>query len=195
MSGKISPLSVEIAAWAFLCSGLAIGIGIETDWGNRFVWPLSPVDNVTPAAFDKPALTEAFNLPPADQYLEIAMRPLFVVTRRPAPERPPPPPQEPPKPLMQKGQFLLTGTMLVGEARFAQLLQKTGNKPHVIGQGKVINGMTVRDIQPNHVVLEQYGDSETLMLHTAKGIATKPPDPSLPPSIAPPILPPPILPR
>ena len=165
MSQLLSPLRVETGFWLLLCGGLAAGIGYETDWGQRWQWPLAATA-LAPAEFIKPVLVEPFHLPPPDTFLETTLRPIFVVTRRPAPI---PPPPEPPRPSMQKDQFKLTGVTLVPEGKFAYLFDKASNKTRVVGEGKEINGITVKEIRPDRVVLGQYDDTEVLQLRTAKG--------------------------
>lgn len=168
MTGRaLSPLRVEASLWLLVLGGLAAGIGIETDWGTKLVWPVAaPAVDATPLA--KPALAEPFRLPPPDTYLETPMRPIFVVTRRPAPI---PPPPEPPKPSMKRGQFQLTGTTILPDGRFAYLLEKAGNKTRVVAQGKEINGITVKEVHADRVVLTQHDDTELLTLVTAKAPA------------------------
>lgn len=174
----LTPLRVETSLWIVLLGGLTAGIGIETDWGRQWMWPLAVPPVITPE-FTQPAMTEPFRLPPPDTFLETSLRPIFVVTRRPAPI---PPPPEPPKPSMKRGQFLLTGTTIVPEGRFAYLLEKAGNKTRVVAQGKIINGITVKEVHPDRVILQQYDDTEMLGLITAKAL---PPAPVAKPSAAP----------
>lgn len=169
MSRILAPYRVEIAVWLVLCGGLLAGIGVETDWGRQWSWPIAENKSAS-AAFVKPALTEPFRLPPSDEFIEIALRPLFVVTRSPAPI-PPPPSAEPPKPKMQKDQFILTGTTIVSEGKFAHLIEKAGNKSRVVAEGKEINGILIKEITADHVILVQYDDTERLALRTAKAPA------------------------
>lgn len=170
MSRLLTPRRVEAGFWLLLCGGLATGIGTETDWGRRWQWPVAEAA-LAPAAFTKPALADPFRLPAPDTYLETTLRPVFVVTRRPAPI---PPPPEPPKPSMRKDQFVLTGTTLVPEGKFAFLLEKAGNKVRVVSEGKEINGLQVKEVSATRVVLVQHDDQEVLVLKTAKGPATPP---------------------
>ena len=181
-SGALTPRRVEAAFWLALFSALVIAIGIESDWGRRWTLPLQQIDG-QPAPFTKPALTEPFKMPAADAFLEIAMRPIFVSTRRPAPTVT----VEAPKPRMKKDQFTLTGTTLVPEGKFAHLTEKAGNKSHVLSEGREINGILIKEIRADRVVLTQHDDTETIMLHVAKAPKLPPP----PPQLAPPQIPPP----
>lgn len=183
MSSPLTPLRVETGLWLLLCGGLAAGIGIETDWGRQ----LHPAAVAQPEAhsnFVKPLLAEPFHLAPPDTFLETAMRPLFIVSRRPAP---PPPPPEPPKPAMQKDQFRLTGITIVPGGNFAFLVEKSGNRNRVVSAGKEINGIMVKEVSANQVVLTQFDDTEILTLKTARGpLTTAPAAPPVPPPAAPP---------
>ncbi len=163
----VTPSVIETAFWIILCGSLAVGIGMETDWGTRWRYAL-PNETADAAKLTTPTLTESYGLPVADEFLETAMRPLFIVTRRPTPPTPPP---EPPKPTMKREQFTLTGITVLPGSKFAFLTEKAGNKNRVVQEGKEINGIVVKDIQSDRVVLGQYDETEVLMLRTAKGPA------------------------
>lgn len=166
----VGPSRAETVFWLALCGALAIGIGIETDWGRKIEQP-SPEIMETSAAigdFTPPRLAIPFRLPPPDTMLETSLRPLFIATRRPAP---PPLPPEPPKPTMKRDQFTLTGITVLPDGKFAFLTEKAGNKNRFVQEGKEINGITVKEIQGDRVVLSQYDETEILMLRTAKGPA------------------------
>lgn len=186
MSSPLTPSRVEMGLWLLLCGGLATGIGVETDWGRRLHPPA--VKQPEPRTdFVKPLLAEPFHLAPPDTFLETAMRPLFIVSRRPAP---PPPPPEPPKPAMQKDQFRLTGITIVPGGNFAFLVEKSGNRNRVVSAGKEINGIMVKEVSANQVVLTQFDDTEILTLKTARGplatVPAAPPATPAPPPAAPP---------
>lgn len=168
------PRGVETAFWLTLCGALTGGIGIETDWGRRLALPPPPQTAAADTAsgdFTPPTLAAPYRLPAIDTMLETSLRPLFVSTRRPAP---PPLPPEPPKPTMNKGQFKLSGVSILPEGKFAFLVDKSGKQTHVVAQGKEINGILVKEVSPDSVVLSQHGDSELLVLQTAKGPARIP---------------------
>lgn len=161
MSPLLTPFRIEAGFWLLLCGCLAIGIGHEIEWGGRMTWPL-PDFTGAPASFTPPALTEPFRLLPPDNYPETTLRPMLVATRRPAPIL------SSPNSGMKKGQFVLTGTTLLPEGKFAFLLEKAGNKVHVISEGKAINGIVVKRVRDNRIVLTQYDDEEVLELQPAK---------------------------
>lgn len=164
MSTALTPIRVETGFWLILWAGLAAGIGIETDWGRQLQWPVAELAQAPPDVA-RPVLTEPFRLPEPDRHLTIATRPIFVVTRLPAP---PAPLADASRPSMKKDQFVLMGTTIVPEGKFAFLLEKAGNKSRVVAEGKEINGIMVKDVKADRVVLSQGGDTEVLVLKTIK---------------------------
>ncbi len=159
-----SPLSVEAFVWFVLIAGVTVITGLETDWWRKLELSIQEPANES-ATFSPPTLAVPFEPPAIDRLLETALRPLFVATRRPAPY---PLPPQPPKPSMAKGQFLLSGTTIVPEGRFAQLVQKSGNKSISVAEGEMVNGILVKTISPESVVLTQHDDSEVLTLVSPK---------------------------
>lgn len=164
VSAALTPVRVETAFWIILCVSLAAGIGLEANWGRQVQGPV-PIIAETPAAFSKPALAEPFRLAPPDQYSQMTARPIFIVTRRPAPTAPPP---EAIKPSMKKDQFILMGTTIAGASKIAFLVEKAGNKSQVVAEGKEINGIMVKEVKADRIVLSQFGDTEVLVLRTNK---------------------------
>lgn len=164
VGAALTPRRVETAFWVILWGGLAAGLGLETNWGRQKQWPIEPIVETRPE-FSEPALAEPFRLPPSDHYVQMTARPIFVVTRRPAPLTPP---SESTKPGMKKDQFVLMGTTIAGGSKIAFLVEKAGNKSRVVAEGKEINGVTVREVMADRIVLSQFGDTETLMLGTNK---------------------------
>lgn len=171
MTRIMTPRRFVATAWIILFCGSVIGIGIETEWGRRWVWPVK-LTMPEPASFAKPSLADPFALPSADAFLEIAMRPLFVASRRPTPTVATA--ENAPKPSMKRDQFVLTGTTIVPEGKFAHLLEKAGNKSHVIAEGNDINGINVKEIKPGQVILSQNDETEILPLRIVK-VTSQPP--------------------
>lgn len=110
---------------------------------------------------------EAKLLPPltvvqADQqYPELAARPLWTPTRRPAPAAAAPSTYTP-------GQFVLQGVIVVGNSRTAMLREKANGKLHRVEAGKQLNGITVAEIAPDSVTLSQGADREVVPLQVQK---------------------------
>jgi hypothetical protein len=170
MSSLFTPNRVETAFWLTICGGLLVGVGLETNWGRQL--GAAPYSDTHPQGnFDKPVLAEPYHLPTPDTMLETATRPLFVVTRRPAPTV-----EVAPQSTMNKGQFTLTGVSIVPQGKFAFLLERASKRNLVVAEGKEINGITIKEVQPDQVILVQNADSEVLLLTVAKG-------PAVPPSI------------
>lgn len=181
MTLQLTPWRVESAFWLAVSCGLATGIGFQTDWGRQVHLPVS-VERPVEEGFTAPRLVAPFELAAPDTFLETAMRPVFSVTRRPAP---PPPPPEPPKPTMKKEQFVLTGVTVSASGNFAFLAEKAANRGRVVREGNEINGITVKQITATQVTLGQYDDTEVLTLKTAKGPAASPGIPARPDPRAP----------
>ena len=92
---------------------------------------------------------------------------------------------------MKKDQFILRGTTVVAEGKFAFLLEKAGNRSHVVAEGKEINGIMVKEVTTERVVLGQYDETEVLVLKSIK----PPPRAPAPPAVAPGVAAPPAGPR
>jgi hypothetical protein len=190
MTWSLTPSRAEAGFWLILTAGLAAGVGLETDWGRQPELPL-PKTAGTPPVFAKPVLAEPFQLGGPDQFPDITSRPLFIITRLPAPVAP----TADSKPSMKKDQFILLGTTIVGADKFAFLLEKAGNRSRVVGVGKEINGITVKEVAADRVVLSQHDDTEVLLLKMNKpapGAITPiaPPIPAPRPAMAPAVTPP-----
>jgi hypothetical protein len=138
-----------IAALAVLTAGLAALLAIQVGLVER-------TPSVLPAKRATPA--EAKLLPPVptvaleQAYAETATRPLFVPSRRPAPQLP-----VAAAPAFQRGQFTLQGVIIVGENRTAMLREKSSGRIHRVETGREINGVKVIKIDP-HVVTMGVGD-------------------------------------
>jgi len=164
MSSASTPIRAEAAFWLIITVGLAVCIGIETDWGRQTQWPVMQTAGAPPV-LPKLALAEPFQLAGPDQFPNITLRPLFIVTRSPAP---PAPLADSSNSGMRKDQFVLVGTTIVGEGKFAFLLEKAGNRSRVVAEGKEINGIMVKEVSADRVVLSQNADTEVLLLKASK---------------------------
>jgi len=157
-----NPLAALLAAVAVL---LAVVIAAEaTLGGGHFATPGEP---------KQAAPAEARLLPPLpvaspESYPETGSRPLFIATRRPAPEAP-----SAAQNSFQKGQFILQGVIVVGDNRVAMLREKSSGKIHRVEQGRDVNGIKVAQITPEEVTLTLGADREVLPLLVGKGGAAQ----------------------
>ena len=103
---------------------------------------------------------------PDQEYAEMGSRPLFTPTRRPAPPATAPAAQS----AMAKGQFTLTGVTIVGPLKIALLREKSSGRVIRVEEGKDVNGITVAQVDPEHVKLTQGGDSEVVQMLVTKGV-------------------------
>lgn len=165
--------------WGGVCIVLALVVGgLELDWGRQFYAPLPVLRKSAVKPAENPLLPE-FALPPLEQgYPETVKRPLFVVTRLPAP---PPPPPAPPKPAMQKGQFILLGSIITQDVSIALLKEKSSGKTYRVAKGKEINGITLEKVEAQKVTLTQGDDREELLLKINAAPRTVPAQTTAPP--------------
>jgi hypothetical protein len=153
-----NPLVLALAALAVV---LLVVIGVETGFGAGFRAGI-------PASTSKKAVPfEAKLLPSiaagnAEQlYPETAARPLFIPTRRPAPE-------VVAQSTFQPGQFVLQGVIVVGENRIALLREKSSGRIHRVERGKEVSGVKVAEINREAVTLTQGNGREVLELQVQK---------------------------
>lgn len=95
-------------------------------------------------------------------------RTLFNPTRRPAPAAI----VEAAKPRIQRGQFALSGTLVVDGKATAFLREVAGGKSRRVTQGESVNGMVVSEIRADRVRLSMGDESEELVLKIASGPKT-----------------------
>jgi hypothetical protein len=148
-----------IAALCVLAVILAAIIALEMGLGPSLASALQPGGAKRSVAADSKLLPAIVATAPEQAYPETAARPLFIPTRRPAPEA-----VVAPQSTFQKGQFVLQGVIAVGENRIAMLREKSNGKIHRVERGKEVNGIKVAEIQRETVTLAQGGEQEVLAL-------------------------------
>ncbi|HYR01409.1 MAG TPA: hypothetical protein VET86_15315 [Casimicrobiaceae bacterium] len=138
-------------------------IAWETDLGRavrRVPPPEAPVE-------PKPvvtALLPEFAIPGGTAArTETVQRTLFNPTRRAAPVLA----ADASKARMQRGQFALTGTLVVGGKNTAFLRENAGGRARRVLQGETINGLLVAEVKPDRVRLALGDESEELVLRVA----------------------------
>jgi hypothetical protein len=162
--------------WTPVALALMGVIAWETDWGDGFYRPVvvAAAPEARPLA---PALLPEYKAAAGlEAFDEVIDRPLFSPTRRQAP---PPPPPEPPKQVMQTGQFLLTGTIKVGDKLYAFLKEAKGGKGVRASEGDTLpGGIKLLKVEADKVVLTQYDSEEEVKLLVSKSTRMTPVPPA-----------------
>jgi hypothetical protein len=149
--------------WLVPLLALAALVGWETDWGRELQPPLPAPEAITPKPVVAALMPEYEIAGGVAARQETVERTLFNPTRRPAP----PVNQEGAVPRLQRGQFALTGTMIVDGKNTAFLREVTGNRSRRVQQGESINGLLVAEVRPDRVKLTMGDESEELVLKVA----------------------------
>jgi hypothetical protein len=145
-----------IAALAALTVALVAILAVEVGLGTR---TQSTVPSKRGVAAEAKLLPPLSPVVPEQAYAETATRPLFVPTRRPAPEL-----AVAALPAFQRGQFTLQGVIVAGNSRTAMLREKSSGKIHRVETGREINGIKVIQIDPSVVTLGVGDERETVPL-------------------------------
>ena len=138
---------------------LALVIGWETGWGKAFVRHPAPAETLAPKPVVAAVLPEYAIPGGPTAHTEMVQRTLFNPTRRPAPAAP-----EVTAGRMQRGQFALTGTLVIDGKSTAYLREVQGNKSRRVLAGDKVNGMLVAEVNADRVRLTMGNESEELML-------------------------------
>jgi hypothetical protein len=138
---------------------LVLVVGWETGWGKVLTRHPAPAEPIAPKPVVASLLPE-YSIPggPAG-HPEMVQRTLFNPTRRPAPAAP-----EATASRLQRGQFALTGTLMIDGKSTAFLREVQGNKARRVLAGDKINGMVVAEVRPDRVKLTLGDESEELLL-------------------------------
>ena len=154
--------------WLVPLAVLVLLILWQTEWGSAFLRE-APTD---PGAVAKPMIVSLLPeyQPPAtpDANRDVVERSLFNPTRRPAPAAL----AQAAKPQLQRGQFTLSGTLVVDGKATAFLRETNGGKSRRVAQGESVNGMLVTEIKTDRIRLTLGDESEELTLKLAVGPKT-----------------------
>lgn len=160
------PLPVQSALWWLLpLVALAVTFGLETDWGRSVEARPQAVEPIEPKPVVTALLPEYEIQGGVAARSETVERTLFNPTRRPAPTLAQEGGAGPGR--MKRGQFALTGTMLIEGKNTAFLREVAGNKSRHVHAGESINGMRVAEVKADRVVLALGDESEELVLKVA----------------------------
>ncbi len=176
MNAFISRFGAWIA-WLLPFALIALLLGWETDWGRTLADRPVPQSTPAPPPVAVALLPDYAVAGGVDARRETVERTLFNPTRRPAPVLA----QDGAKPRLQRGQFVLTGTAVVGTKAIAFMREVNGGKPRSAKMGDVINGLTVADVKPDRVKLVLGEESEEVVLRVATGPRTTAQPVPLPP--------------
>jgi len=135
----------------------------ETDFGRAIRRP-APAEEPVAARPVITSLLPEYAIPGGTTALsDTVQRTLFNPTRRPAPVLL----VDATKPRLQRGQFALTGTMVIGGKNTAFLREMAGGKSRRVLQGDTVNGILVADVKPDRVRLALGDETEDLVLRVA----------------------------
>lgn len=154
------PLAFSLAVVATV---LAVIIAIELGIGAGLHSALAPSSGKRAAPAEAKLLPPMLALAPEQAYPETTARPLFLPTRRPAPEAP-----SPDKRSFVQGQFVLQGVTVAGDTRIALLREKANGRIHRVERGREVNGIQVLEIQPEVVTLAMGSEREVLSLQVQR---------------------------
>ena len=145
--------------WLLPLAALLLIIGWETGWGRAFERRPAPLEPIAPKPVATSLLPEYTIAGGPAGHTEMVQRTLFNPTRRPAPAAPVSAAGQ-----LQRGQFALTGTLVIDGKSTAFLREVAGNKPRRVLAGDRINGMLVAEVKPDRVRLSLGDESEELTL-------------------------------
>lgn len=171
-----------------LLAMLAIGLGIEVDWGGAFGNSDAPTARGAGGKSDVATVLPDFRLgSDAAMYSQIAEKPLLNPSRKPAPTQAVVATTEPPKPQIRRGLYQLVGVMDLGKVRIAQVRDVASNRVVSVRTGDKLQELTVEDIDASNLRLAFQGEYELLTLakFTPSGRVPPPPAPPLPPPVQP----------
>lgn len=148
-------LSIASLALSLLLIGVMYS---EWQWGEDFRLAILKAP-VSAAKMPPAALLPEFGLPPRESaYRETLARPLFMSSRystqtgRAGLQQ------------MKKGQFILTGIIIVPGQRLAMLKDVASGKSERVEQGQEIRGMRAERVDAGVLVLKQGNETEELLL-------------------------------
>ena len=157
--------------WLLPLVALAVTFGWETEWGRSIEKRPESAEAVEPKPVVTALLPEYEIAGGMAARTETVERTLFNPTRRPAPSLG----QDGGPSQMKRGQFALTGTMLIEGKNTAFLREIAGNKSRRVHAGETINGMRVAEVKSDRVTLALGEETEELVLKVATNPRPTPP--------------------
>src|SRR4029453_9932265 len=163
MADAINELRVRLRAALWWLVPLLIAVALlawETNLGRAVRLPPPGEEPVEPRPVVTSLLPEYTIAGGTAGLSDTVQRTLFNPTRRPAPVLL----ADSSKARMQRGQFALTGTMVIGGKNTAFLRETAGGKSRRVLQGDTVNGILVAEVKPDRVRLALGDESEELVL-------------------------------
>jgi hypothetical protein len=160
--GREKYLTIALTLAALLLTGVLLW---EWNQGLQLQRELLKMRNI-PVVSAKPLnILPEFSLPPLEAgFPEFISRSLFSLNRRSSAVA-----GKGSIAAMKKGQFVLVGVLITPQRSSAQLRDVQTNKAESVALNGVIRGMTVGEIGPSKVVLQQGTESEELILNVQTG--------------------------
>jgi hypothetical protein len=154
--------------WVLPLAAFVVVLGTEVDWGRRVHVLPDPAGPIEPKVVTAATLPEYQIEGGLAGHAETVARTLFNPTRRPSPVVA----ADAAKKQLQRGQFVLTGTTIVGDRGIAFVHEVAGNKARSVRKGDQLNGMLVVDVKPDRVRLTLGDEAEELVLKSSPGPRT-----------------------
>ena len=183
MAAAINAFRIRLRAalwWLVPLLVAAALVAWETNFGRELRLSPPPEEPVAPRPVVTSLLPEYAIAGGTAGLSDTVQRTLFNPTRRPAPVLL----TDASKARMQRGQFALTGTMVIGGKNTAFLRETAGGKSRRVLQGDTVNGILVADVKPDRVRLALGDESEELVLRVVTN-----PRPTVQPAVAAPAAP------
>lgn len=154
--------------WIAPLAVLVLLILWQIEWGRAFLREPPTDTGIAAKPLTVALLPEYRPMTAPDVNRDVVERSLFNPTRRPAPAAL----AESAKPRLQRGQFALSGTLMVDGKATAFLREVNGGKSRRVAQGETVNGMLVTEIKADRVRLTMGEETEELALKLAVGPKT-----------------------
>jgi general secretion pathway protein N len=164
VSNQSQPLRLLLTA-TVLCAGLAGALVLELTSASNADAPASGAAAASsPPSVAIPKTPNRFTLPPVGSFAEIAERPLFSSSRRPAAVDAPQSAEQP---------FSATLAGIVISASSSSIIVSHGDPAALtrLKQGDNLDGWSITSIEPNRVLLRRDGEERQLKLRDVPGQA------------------------
>jgi len=144
--------------WGLVCIALAVAVAVELTSGNDVrLSPQSKEVTKDVVVLEKTVLPA--DLPPLSEFDETIERPLFHPTRRPVLSAATAQPNRPPSSL--PGGYSLRGIVMTPAGRTALFQTQRDDEYLRVKKGEAIEGWTIDEINPDHVLVRQNDVVET----------------------------------